>query len=60
MYNVTPNGLVVINTVLRSLEREFEDVLWDGADIKDYVHIEKEITRLKEAQQRGEVYDPLF
>ena len=60
MYNVTPNGLVVINTVLRSLEREFEDVLWDGADIKDYVHIEKEIIRLKEAQQRGEVYDPLF
>jgi len=60
MYNVTPNGLVVIDTVLRSLEREFEDVLWDGADIKDYVHIEKEITRLKEAQQRGEVYDPLF
>ena len=52
--------LVLVNPLLRRLQREYDDALWQGAEDYDYYIAEREITRLKEAQQKGEMYDPIF
>ena len=58
--------LVLVDPLLRRLQREYDDALWnDAADHSyytdyDYQTAEREITRLKEAQQKGEMYDPIF
>jgi hypothetical protein len=58
--------LVLVDPLLRRLQREYDDALWaDAADHNyhtdyDYQTAEREITRLKEAQQKGEMYDPIF
>lgn len=63
MYKETPAGVLVIDTILRNLERTYEDALWNATanyNDPDLMAIEREIYRLKEAQQKGEMYDPIF
>jgi hypothetical protein len=52
--------LVLVDPLLRRLQREYDDALWADAEDYDYHVAEREITRLKEAQQKGEMYDPVF
>ena len=52
--------LVLVDPLLRRLQREYDDALWQGSEDYDYYIAEREITRLKEAQQKGEMYDPVF
>jgi hypothetical protein len=52
--------LVLVDPLLRRLQREYDDALWADAEDYDYNIAEREITRLKEAQQKGEMYDPVF
>lgn len=69
MYKEQPRGVLLIDTVLRNLERTYEDNLWNCSanyndpsvgDTYDMMMIEREINRLKEAQMKGNVYDPIF
>jgi len=63
MYKDQPRGVLVIDTVLRNLERTYEDNLWNHTanyNDPDMKVLEREINRLKEAQQKGDVYDPVF
>ena len=52
--------LVLVDPLLRTLQREYDDALWTEAEDYDYHVAEREIHRLKEAQQKGETYDPIF
>jgi hypothetical protein len=52
--------LVLVDPLLRTLQREYDDALWAEAEDYDYHVAEREIHRLKEAQQKGEMYDPVF
>lgn len=54
--------LVLIGPLLRGLERKYDDAVWEGSDEDDpdMVNINREIARLKQAEERGEIYDPTF
>lgn len=54
------NGVVYVDSLLRYLQRKFDDLVWEDSDDADLIMIEKEIHRLNEAQERGEIYDPKF
>ena len=60
MKHTPNNGLVLVDTTLRTLQREYDDALWEGSEDYDYYIAEREIARLKEAQEKGEMYDPVF
>jgi hypothetical protein len=63
MYKDQPRGVLLIDTVLRNLERTYEDNLWNCSanyNDPDMRVLDREINRLKEAQQKGEMYDPVF
>jgi hypothetical protein len=54
------NGVAYVDSVLRYLQRQFDDMVWEDPEDPDLIMIEKEISRLTYAQKRGEIYDPVF